>query len=697
MLEVRTCSECGSPIPGNASDGYCPKCLLALANTAAAAENTGLSPFALGPRNVAGLSFGNYELLELIGEGGMGVVYKAWQGALNRTVAVKMLRSGSLAGDSEVKRFRSEARAAAKLQHPNVVAIHEVGEHEGRLYFTMDYIQGPNLAEVVHGAPLSAERAARYVKTIAEAVHYAHQQGILHRDLKPANILLDSNDQPRITDFGLAKQVESDAALTLSGAVLGTPSYMPPEQATGRGKEIGPACDVYSLGAIIYDLLTGRPPFRADTPLDTLLQVVEAAPAPPRLLNPKVPRDLETICLKCLAKDPGQRYQTAQALAEDLGRALKHEPIRARPIGRLGRLRRWCYRNPVIAGLSGSTVLLLLVMTVAAWLFRMDAIGGNVHAAQLVARIVANRLLELGEDVRKVADNPELSRALLEAQGQSPAGAALTNFLRQTHQEFRTNALGVLQFENWMVLGTNGHMLARWPVEKKKYDLVGRDYFQGALRYARDKVPGAYVSKVYQSLMDRLHKFGVSKVIRDENGTVLGVLAGMVGTDSTSGALGLTLKERQVVIVGAFDTNWTSGDLSVATNQLSRPWAVPDYVILLHPAFHAQSAAVPIEHRHLGALMAELPGSIQTGQDIQTRQDPRYKDPVAKQYRLSQGPWLAGFARVPGVPFIVIYQTRDWIANSLLVAAGFATVATFAALIFLYIRRRVSIRRSLVG
>lgn len=691
MAEVRTCAECGSPIPGNARDGYCPKCLLALANTAAGTENTGLSPSAPSPKNVAGLSFGNYELLEIIGEGGMGVVYKARQRALNRTVAVKMLRSGLLAGDSEVKRFRSEARAAAKLQHPNVVAIHEVGEHEGRLFFTMDYIQGQNLAEVVQGAPLSAGRAARYVKTIAEAVHYAHQQGILHRDLKPANILLDGTDQPRITDFGLAKQVESDVALTLSGAVLGTPSYMPPEQATGHGKEIGPACDVYSLGAILYDLLTGRPPFRADTPLDTLLQVVESAPAPPRLLNPKVPRDLETICLKCLAKDPGQRYHTAQELAEDLGRALNREPILARPVGRLERLRRWCNRKPLVAGLSGSTVLLLLMMTVAAWLFRADAIEGNVHAASLVARIVANRLGELGQHVRNVAENPELGRVVLEAEREPGQGGALTNFLRQTYQDFATNAIGAFQFEHWMVLRTNGLMLARWPPEDGQFDFFGRDYFQGALRGDRDGVPNAHVSKVYRSRVDQLYKFGVSQVVRDENGTVLGVLAGMVGTDSTSGALGLTRGERQVVIVGAFDTNRTRGDLATAINQPSPSGGVPGYVILLHPAFHAHSPAIPIQHPHLGALMAELPGSIQT------RQDQRYQDPVAKQYRRFEGPWLAGLARVPGVPYIVIYQTRDWIANSLLVAAGFAALATLTTLVFLYVRRRTRPSPSLLG
>jgi serine/threonine-protein kinase len=273
--------------------------------------------------------FGDYELLEEIARGGMGVVYKARQVSLNRTVAVKMILSGQLAGPAEVQRFRHEAEAAANLQHPNIVAIHEVGEHDGQRYFSMDYIEGKELAGLVREGPLPAKRAAAYVKTIAEAIHYAHGKGVLHRDLKPSNILIDAGDQLRVTDFGLAKKQTDPSGLTLSGAVIGTPAYMSPEQAAGKSKDVGPSSDVYSLGAILYCLLTARPPFVGEAMHDTLVQVLEAEPIPPRLLNRSVPRDLEAICLKCLEKSPTRRYPTAQALADELHRFQNGEPVQA--------------------------------------------------------------------------------------------------------------------------------------------------------------------------------------------------------------------------------------------------------------------------------------------------------------------------------------------------------------------------------
>ncbi len=274
---------------------------------------------------------GDYELLEEIARGGMGVVWKARQTSLKRDVAVKMIRNGALAGPDEVARFLREAEAAANLQHPNIVAIHEVGEHGGQHYFSMDYVAGRDLETLVKNGPLSPHRAARYVKIIATAVHFAHQRGTLHRDLKPQNVLIDSADQPRITDFGLAKFMKADSGMTQSGAVMGTPSYMPPEQAAGRHGDVGPASDVYSFGAILYELVTGRPPFRASSAMSTLLEVLETEPTAPRRLKADIPPDLETICLKCLEKAPSARYPSAQALAEELDRFLKSEPIQARP------------------------------------------------------------------------------------------------------------------------------------------------------------------------------------------------------------------------------------------------------------------------------------------------------------------------------------------------------------------------------
>src|SRR5580704_14503557 len=275
--------------------------------------------------------FGDYEILEEIARGGMGVVYKARQLSLNRTVALKMVLAGEWATPEARLRLRAEAEAAANLQHPNIVAIHEVGEHEGQQYFSMDFVAGKNLAEIVRGNPLSAEQAASYVKTIAEAIHFAHQRGILHRDLKPQNVLIDADDRPRITDFGLAKRIETDSGLTRTGDVLGSPSYMSPEQASSRPEEVGPQSDVYSLGAVLYKLLAGRAPFRGATALETLCQVIEVPPVPPRKLNPAVPRNLETICLKCLEKSPANRFGSAQELADELGRFLRGERILSSP------------------------------------------------------------------------------------------------------------------------------------------------------------------------------------------------------------------------------------------------------------------------------------------------------------------------------------------------------------------------------
>src|ERR1051325_7366015 len=268
-----------------------------------------------------GQSFGDYELLTEIARGGMGVVFRARQIALNRIVALKMILAGRLANPDDVTRFRTEAEAAAKLQHPNIVAVFDVGAQDGQSFFTMEYIEGVSLDQKLAQGPLACKAAARYVRILARAVHYAHQQGILHRDLKPSNILIDSFDEPHITDFGLAKRLDSGkSGHTRAGAILGTPSYMSPEQAQGKIDLLGPAADVYSLGAILYELLTGRPPFRADTPLDTVMQVIDHQPVPPRLLNPKIDHDLETICLKCLEKDPLLRYASAEALGEDLER-----------------------------------------------------------------------------------------------------------------------------------------------------------------------------------------------------------------------------------------------------------------------------------------------------------------------------------------------------------------------------------------
>jgi WD40 repeat protein/predicted Ser/Thr protein kinase len=348
MATLGTCASCGAPLAGEARKGFCPKCLFAQAQA-------GLFDFTLSG------DFGDYELLEEIGRGGMGVVYRARQRSLDREVAIKRMVFGPGSNPELVKRFRAEAVSAAALRHPNIVAIHEVGVHEGQHFFVMDYVQGQSLAHLVTTGPLPARRAAGYLKTLAEAVHYAHERGILHRDLKPSNVLIDEQDQPRIVDFGLARRLEGASELTVTGQVLGSPHYLPPEQATAQRGRVSRRTDVYGLGATLYHLLTGRPPFQAESLAQTLDLVLHTEPVAPRLLNPSVPRDLETICLKCLEKEPGKRYPTAQMLAEELGRFLGGQPIQARPLGPVGKTWRWCRRNPRLASATGAVVVSLLV------------------------------------------------------------------------------------------------------------------------------------------------------------------------------------------------------------------------------------------------------------------------------------------------------------------------------------------------
>jgi tRNA A-37 threonylcarbamoyl transferase component Bud32 len=306
------------------------------------------------PVQVAG-----YEILGELGRGGMGVVYKARQTKLGRVVALKMILAGGHAGASDVARFRTEAEAVARLQHPNIVQIFEVGDHGGLPFLSLEFCPGGSLDRKLNGTPIRARDAAELVEKLARAVQAAHEKGVLHRDLKPANVLLAEDGAPKITDFGLAKKLDA-AGQTQSGAVLGTPSYMAPEQASGKSSQVGPAADVYALGAILYECLTGRPPFKAATSLDTILQAAADEPVAPRRLQSTTPRDLDTMCLKCLRKETARRYRSALELAEELRRFLDGEPIQARPPSPFERARRWAQRRPAVAALLA---VLLVVLT----------------------------------------------------------------------------------------------------------------------------------------------------------------------------------------------------------------------------------------------------------------------------------------------------------------------------------------------
>ena len=305
-----------------------------------------------------------YEVEGVLGIGGMGVVYKARHLKLNRVVALKMLRAGQFATESELTRFARESQAIAELHCPHIVQVHDVGDADGRPFFTMELVEGGSLSEHLLGAPQAANKAAEMVQTLADAIHSAHTKGIIHRDLKPANILMSREGRLKIADFGLARHVECDYPLTMTGAQLGTPSYMAPEQVLGGPDSVGPSVDVYALGAILYEMLTGRPPFRAESAIETQRQVTQVEPVAPARINASVPRDLETICLKCLSKQPKNRYGSAEALADDLRRFLRNEPIHARPVTRLERVTRWIRRNTAVTGLAVTAVGLILLAIV---------------------------------------------------------------------------------------------------------------------------------------------------------------------------------------------------------------------------------------------------------------------------------------------------------------------------------------------
>jgi serine/threonine-protein kinase len=379
------------------------------------------------PATVAG-----YEILGVLGRGTMGVVYKARQRGLNRVVALKMILAAEHSSPDELARFRGEALALAELHHPNIVQIYEVGEERGQPFFSLEYVEGGSLAKKIDGVPQPPAEAAVLVRALAAAMESVHGLGIVHRDLKPANVLLTAAGEPKISDFGLVKWLADDDGQTQSGSILGSPGYMAPEQAEGRNREVGPLADVYGLGAILYHLLTGRPPFRAATVLDTLQQVRTQEPIPPSQFQPKLPRDLETICLKCLEKDPAKRYATAGELAADLRRFEAGEAIRARPVGRAEMLWRWARRNPRVAALSGAVALLVVAWSITStWLYRR-ARANERTAIRAAAEARENEVLARhnAEEARRHAERARTNEELARRRSELAAATAQDAFNR---------------------------------------------------------------------------------------------------------------------------------------------------------------------------------------------------------------------------------------------------------------------------
>ena len=425
-LEYIDCPSCGShfSLVDDVTAAFDAGQPLDLAMTnRAEAETVGRAPDrGSALRFGEGRTFGEYELLAEIARGGMGVVFRARQTRLNRTVAVKMILAGELADHDDVRRFLSEAEAAAALDHPGIVPVYESGEIDGHHFFSMGFVDGQSLTALLAAGPLPPRDAADLIAQVADAVDYAHARGVIHRDLKPGNILLDKEGKPRVSDFGLAKRVEGGSHLTRSGQALGTPSYMPPEQASGKVDAVGRTADIYALGAVLYVTLTGRPPFQAATPLETILQVLEQEPVPPRQLNANVPRDLETIALKCLQKEPHKRYSKAHELADELRRFLRGEPIRARPVGRLERGWRWCKRNRSVAGLAASVVAALLAGAGVSTYFAIEAHYRALDASQNAAAALA-------------AEAREKQRRQAETAAKNEARAAIDRYVDAVFEE----------------------------------------------------------------------------------------------------------------------------------------------------------------------------------------------------------------------------------------------------------------------
>jgi tRNA A-37 threonylcarbamoyl transferase component Bud32 len=642
-MTSETCSACGVRVPSNAPKGLCPACLLLPDTVTMSGTDEGSRPeenLLARPGRGAPVRIGDYELLERIGRGGMGVIYKARHVRIHRVVALKMIAVGELASEGELRRFHAEAEAAATLDHPNIVPIYEVGAHEGRPYFTMKLLEGGTLAEHIERFRGDGRSAAAMVATIARAVHYGHQRGVLHRDLKPANILLDAAGRPHVADFGVAKRLERESGLTETGVVIGTPRYMAPEQAEGRVKEITTAADGYSLGAILYELLTGDPPYDGATATEILEQAGAARPAPPTALNAGIHRDLEMICLKCLERDPALRYGSAAALAEDLDRYCEGEPILARPVGAVARALRAARRHPALTlGLAGSFALLLLTIMAAFSLAsaRQAALiavmqESNARHARIVAMTYLAQLERFSRTVVNEAERPEIRRLLED--GDEPGLQAWLDAVAQREQ---------VDFENWMIQDGTGSIAARAPTAPSvHHSYAYRDYFRGARdRTGARALDAVHISRVFTSTIDFRNKFAIAVPIWNgptDYPKFLGVLTADLTTAPTMGLPG-----RRTALAGPID-----GDEE-------------HYEIIIHPAYEADKKAVSIDNPHLRAIRPPVLSQPElklfdegSAEDRPPVLDADYRDPVIREQGGADRQWLAAFAPVGNTELVAI-------------------------------------------
>lgn len=649
----KACARCGLRYPADAAAGLCPRCLLRGAKSTRAATL---------PR-----PWGKYTLLEVCGEGGMGVVYRAYDGAADRVVALKMLHARELASDDDVRRFRAEARRTSSLRHEHVVRVLEVGEHDGVHFFTMDFVDGLTLADRVAELRGRPRAAALLLKKLAEAVHHAHQRLILHRDLKPANVLLDG-EEPRLVDFGIARRLGS--ASDTAGLVAGTIQYMAPEQLDPTQEQTS-AVDVYGLGAVLYELLAGHPPFEGASALEVARKIEAAAPVPPRAIDPRIDVDVERICLKCLAKNPRDRYQSAAGLAQDLGRYLAGDAVLARPLGSSERAWRWVRGHPLPVALGATALLLLGTVAVVAVSvaraqeqeLRAEVLETNAFAARALSGAVLFELSTLADELGALARDAKTAAALRGGSG----SVAMEGWTR-------TVELG--SFDSVFLFDASGTGRARVPEGSGK--VIGepwswRDYFHGAAALGAQGLREIYVSRAYRSRESGTARFSLAAPIYDDDGKWLGVLQAAIETDAMFGRLDARSGDPRgsvVTVVGR-------GDREGPADVLPDDWLVLLHDNVAHGSIHrVQSPALP------PAL--PVPGPQLAVSRQAAAVDARYLDPVPG----FEGPWLAGVAPVGGTHLAVIVQTRsdEAIASAARLASrlvGAVAVASAVALAML--------------